>query len=275
MFSPNQKRTPEDPISSLLTPLWTPVPKNGKLCPDFSRSTVVLSEDFTGCYHFFGRGMHILGLFCIGCVVFVVMFCFWFVLDMPNDVWSSPWQVRVTCGLPWFTHQMIFEYKSRIIDFFWDFWVKKHIPSNNCATISSDICKIQFHWPGQLPAAESPEKPPRKDKSARGKDKCPRAERNSQCTFAGRRPPKNADGARFFFSLKESYLKVKEVNPSSTQTDYWTFMMKQLKGKDKTEVNIAEASTPSMHYSHSTQDFVGVMKDTPENYRLEPTNHPI
>ena len=91
--------------------------------------------------------------------------------------------------------------------------------------------------PGKAPA-KSPAKPPLK---GRGKDRAQRAERNSQLTFAGRRPPKNAEGARFYFSLKESYAKVKEGNPSSTQTEYWTFMMKQLKGKAKTEVNIAEA----------------------------------
>lgn len=79
-------------------------------------------------------------------------------------------------------------------------------------------------------------------KQVRGKDKVQRQERHTQSTFAGRRPPKNADGQRFFFSLKESYLKVKEVNPSSTQTEYWTFMMQQLKGKERNESNMEEAS---------------------------------
>ena len=127
MFSPNQKRTPEEPISSLLTPLSTPVPKNGKSCPD---EKIHHRGCFWGIDWMLSLFLICPGILHLGFILhwmrgFLLLWCFclWFVLDMSNHFWSI---VALTgpsymWGAPWFTHQMIFQYKSRIIDFFWDF----------------------------------------------------------------------------------------------------------------------------------------------------------
>ena len=86
-------------------------------------------------------------------------------------------------------------------------------------------------------------------KTPRGKDKKPRAERGSQQTFAGRRPPKSGELSRIFFACKNGYWAFKKKCPNTlwTQDQVWKHVQaeikkhKNAKGNEKPEAVVAKA----------------------------------